>query len=77
MCFSFLPWFVSSVDKLLRMPLKRFVTVTSGENWKRERELLHEKKIGIVQLEVPALSNICLIKLTFFYVVIGVFISVY
>ena len=38
------------------MPLKRFATVTSGESWKRERELLQEKKIGTVQPEVPILS---------------------
>ncbi|KAF6332846.1 CWC15 spliceosome associated protein-like protein [Rhinolophus ferrumequinum] len=33
------------------MPLKRFGTVTSGESWKRGRELLQEKKIEIVQPE--------------------------
>uniref|UniRef100_A0A4W2FSW4 Spliceosome-associated protein CWC15 homolog n=1 Tax=Bos indicus x Bos taurus TaxID=30522 RepID=A0A4W2FSW4_BOBOX len=31
-------------DRPLGMPLKRFETVTSGESWRRERELLQEKK---------------------------------
>ena len=50
-----LPCFVSTLDRPLKMPLKRFETVTSGESWKRERELLQEKKTEIGQPEVPTL----------------------
>ena len=51
-----LPCLVTTLDRPLRMPLKRFETVTSGESWRRERELLQEKKTEIGQPEVPILS---------------------
>ena len=62
MCFLevFLPCFVSTLDRPLRMPLKKFGTVTSGESWKRERELLQEKKTETGQPEVPALPQMFL-----------------
>lgn len=55
MCFLevFLPCFVSTLDRQLRMPLKKFGTVTSGESWKKERELLQEKRTETGQPEVP------------------------
>lgn len=58
-CFfsNILPSFVSTLDRPLRMPLRRLGTVTLGESWKRERELLQEKKIEIAQTEVPTLPQ--------------------
>ena len=38
-----LPCLVSTLDRPLRMPLKRFETVTSGESWRRERAAAREK----------------------------------
>lgn len=57
LCFLEVSWpcLVSTLDRPLRMPLKKFETVTSGESWRRERELLQEKKTEIGQPEVPIL----------------------
>ena len=57
LCFLEVSWpcLVSTLDRPLRMPLKKFETVTSGESLRRERELLQEKKTEIGQPEVPIL----------------------